>query len=150
MKQTKYYTIVNVLFAFMMGIVGTSLYVKVQARSNPVKKNKTFIYYGPEDYSIEEVGADFFSKPLEPPLSIAISDKEISLSADAAAKIGICILTAKFGRSFIDAQKPFRVFLLQDKVWKITGGHNSNNHAISEIYIQKSDAKILRIVKNIH
>lgn len=149
----------NVLFAFFIGAVVTS----VALSSYSTKKKKTFrpnfIYNGFEDLSFEHIASDYGDDSLamnelkniyKPRTSIATKSQNagINLSAKTAAKIGIAVLSSKYGRNFINQQKPFQVSLLGDKVWKVKGSKSFISHVSSEIYIQKADAQILRIIYN--
>lgn len=64
---------------------------------------------------------------------------------ETAANIGLSILSSKFGEEFVDAQKPFRVYLLNGKVWMLQGNVADNKG--SGILIQKFDGTILSIKK---
>lgn len=61
---------------------------------------------------------------------------------ETAAKIGMAVLSSKYGVEFVEAQKPFRVYLLNGKVWMLQGYNKG-----TKILIQKSDASILSIQK---
>ena len=141
------FRILKSLFSFLGGIV----LVGVIDSGIKIKKDKTstksYVYEGFADYSIEELGDSFFSRPIELPKSISLYDSTIILKKpETAAKIGILILSSKYGEKFIAEQYPFQFFLINRKVWLIKGTKR-NKRNTSSIYLQKSDGKILRIQK---
>ena len=71
-----------------------------------------------------------------------------TLSPKIADKVGLAILSSKYGADSITVQKPFSTYLLDGKVWKIIGKQRGVKDLRSAIYIQKVDGKILRIKKN--
>lgn len=150
MKQMKAYMYVNILFAFLFGSIATSAILTAYDKSKrPVKKRPLFMYGGAVDYTewIEGFGVDpiEFAKP-QPSLARLHS---VDLSGKSAARIGIAVLASKCGRQFVNQQKPFMVSSIIDgKVWKVKGNPNNNDHVSSEIFIQKADAQILRIIRN--
>lgn len=59
-----------------------------------------------------------------------------------AYKITYSILADKFGKEYVDGLQPFKVSLINGKVWKITSKDTS-----AVVCIQKLDARILKLVK---
>lgn len=158
MNNSKFKIIMNALFAFLIGAIASSVALSNYKTFKKAPSRPIFIYKGFEELSIEELEFEFGKEQVKelfkdignPPQSFAIKSgfTKIDLSARAAAKIGIAVLASKYGRKFINQQKPFQVSLLENKVWKVKGSKSSMSHAISEIYIQKADAQILRIIYN--
>lgn len=158
MINSKFKILINAFFAFFFGAMVTSVALSSYKSYKKKTFRPNFIYKGFESLSVQdlekEYGAESVEEILEtisqhPTSCTKDSPKSADLSAKSAAKIGIAILASKYGRNFINSQKPFHVFLLENKVWKIKGNKNNLSHACSEIYIQKADAQILRIVHNI-
>ena len=103
------------------------------------------MYEGFADYSIEELGDSFFSKPMKLPNSISLHDSiTIVQKPETAAKIGILILSSKYGKNFVAGQYPFEVFLVNGKFWLVKGSER-NNLKSSSLYMQRADSKILKI-----
>lgn len=152
MKLKNSYIFINVLFAFLLGSITMAVVLTMYEKNKKTRKLPPFIYGGLVDYSIEtwldDYGGDT-AKIIVPPKSFAVSTKPIELSGKAAAKIGIAVLASKYGRKFVNQQKPFQVSSIIDgKVWKVKGNPNNCCHVCSEIFIQKADAQILRIIRN--
>lgn len=137
--------ILKALFSFLGGMVLAGVIVY----GINVEKNKTlskaYVYEGFADYSIEELGDSFFSKPMKLPSSISLHDSiTIVQKPETAAKIGILILSSKYGKNFVAGQYPFEVFLVNGKFWLVKGSER-NNLKSSSLYMQRADSKILKI-----
>lgn len=161
MNNSNFQILMNVAFAFFIGASVTSVALSSYKSYKKTPFRPSFIYKGFLDYSIEELKKEseesevpekeLFKDVGVPPVSAAINfnPSPDGLSANAAAKIGMVVLASKYGHNFINSQKPFQVTLLENRVWKVKGTKNNNiSHATSEIYIQKVDAQILRIIRN--
>lgn len=77
--------------------------------------------------------------------SVAESEKELSevvKQPKTAYKIGYCIFASRYGEEYADGKKPFKVSLINNQVWKVTG-----KDTMCVVYIQKADARILRVKK---
>lgn len=66
--------------------------------------------------------------------------------AETAVKVGTAVLSSIFGGNETDLQKPFKVELIIDKIWHVYGTPSKRHiGGTLEIYIQKSDSRILNI-----
>lgn len=157
MNNSKFKILMNALFAFIIGATVTTVVLSSYNRKKKRPYRPNFIYKGFESLSIQDLEFEYGEKGAQEiinnigklPTSFACDYRPegADLSAKAAAKIGISILASKYGRYFINSQKPFQVYLLENRVWKVKGTPDNISHASSEIYIQKADAQILRITR---
>lgn len=139
--------ILKALFYLLLGFVLVGMVVKSINVERDKTPSKTYVYEGFADYSIEELGDSFFSKPMKLPNSISLHDSiTIVQKPETAAKIGILILSSKYGKNFVVSQYPFEVFLINGKIWLVKGSEGNNLKA-SSLYIQRADGKILKIKK---
>lgn len=77
--------------------------------------------------------------------SIAMTRKGLEgivTKPQTAYKITYSILADKFGKEYVDGLQPFKVSLINGKVWEITSKDTS-----AVVCIQKLDARILKLVK---
>lgn len=134
----------GIIFGFMLSVICLSL-----KSHNLSRQNKQYEYIGFADYSEEMVSLEqlkeIISEKYERVPSYGYGQKIVK-NPDTAAKIGIAILSSKFGADFINRQKPFSVSLINQKVWMVQG-RSSSQQAGSQILIQRSDASILSIKK---
>ena len=150
MKQAKY--LINGIFTFMLGMIISALGIVTYQSKEREKTKQTRVLFkdlGFEDLSEEVVGGFEIFKDLKRPQSIVHEyDKGMVRTAKAAGQIGKIVMGSKFGWDFINAQKPFSVYLIDGKVWKVEGRKDSLNHSKCVIYIQRADAQILRMECN--
>ena len=149
MKQTKY--LINGIFTFTLGMMVSAIGIVAcqSKKAKPKPRKVLFKDLGHEDLSEEIVGGFEYFKILKKPQSIVHEyDKGMVRTAKAAGQIGKIVMGSKFGWDFINAQKPFSVYLIDGKVWKVEGRKDSLNHSKCVIYIQKADAQILRMHRN--
>lgn len=112
------------------------------------QSEKLFKYVGFVDYSEDVISHEQLMKLIEenyqriPKCNYGVA---IVKTPETAANIGLSILSSKFGEEFVDAQKPFRVYLLNGKVWMLQGNVADNKGSV--ILIQKFDGTILSIKK---
>lgn len=122
--------------------------LNLESNANSFQSDMLFKYIGFADYSEdvisheqlkELVAEDYLRKPH---YGYSV---EIVQTPETAASIGLSVLSSKYGEKFIDAQKPFKVYLVNGKVWMLQGNvaHNKG----SMVLIQKSDGSILSIIK---
>ena len=148
--------IIITLGAFVGGILFTRLIQSFESKLDGLQKQPPYTYYGLDNYDSQDFvnGVSMFYD--YDPTSIAtknkgdILDKNVGLikSPKIADKVGLAILSSKYGADSITVQKPFSTYLLDGKVWKIIGKQRGVKDLRSAIYIQKVDGKILRIKKN--
>lgn len=148
--------IIITLGAFVGGILFTRLIQSFESKLDGLQKQPPYTYYGLDNYDSQDFvnGVSMFYD--YDPTSIAtknkgdILDKNVGLikSPMIADKVGLAILSSKYGADSITVQKPFSTYLLDGKVWKIIGKQRGVKDLRSAIYIQKVDGKILRIKKN--
>ncbi len=139
--------IIKAIFSFLGGIILIGVIANSIKIGNVKNPNKSYIYEGFADYSIEELGDSFFSKPIKLPNSISLHDSTIIVhKPETAAKIGILILSSKYGKEFIANQYPYEIYLINGKIWMVRGSKRNRRNS-SSIYLQKADSKILRIQK---
>ena len=148
--------IINILFTFWGVILLIRLAPFIDGIVDGLQKQPPYTYYGLDNYDSQDFvnGVSMFYD--YDPTSIAtknkgdILDKNVGLikSPKIADKVGLAILSSKYGADSITVQKPFSTYLLDGKVWKIIGKQRGVKDLRSAIYIQKVDGKILRIKKN--
>ena len=148
--------IINILFTFWGVILLIRLAPFIDGIVDGLQKQPPYTYYGLDNYDSQDFvnGVSMFYD--YDPTSIAtknkgdILDKNVGLikSPKIADKVGLAILSSKYGADSITVQKPFSKYLLDGKVWKIIGKQRGVKDLRSAIYIQKVDGKILRIKKN--
>lgn len=148
--------IINILFTFWGVILLIRLAPFIDGIVDGLQKQPPYTYYGLDNYDSQDFvnGVSMFYDYV--PTSIAtknkgdILDKNVGLikSPKIADKVGLAILSSKYGADSITVQKPFSTYLLDGKVWKIIGKQRGVKDLRSAIYIQKVDGKILRIKKN--
>lgn len=148
--------IIITLGAFVCGILFTRLIQSFESKLDGLQKQPPYTYYGLDNYDSQDFvnGVSMFYD--YDPTSIAtknkgdILDKNVGLikSPKIADKVGLAILSSKYGADSITVQKPLSTYLLDGKVWKIIGKQRGVKDLRSAIYIQKVDGKILRIKKN--
>lgn len=135
--------IINTLFAFVSGAILAAFFAKSIQENIVTKEQQKFIYKGFQDYSYERMGDNFKLIPHEP-TSLVIawqSLRKMVNKPSTAIKIATAIFESKFGHQFIKEQTPFKVTLINDKVWQIKGSKGAL------IYLQKADAQILSVKK---
>lgn len=111
------------------------IYVTISAKENETNNGTKWrpeYYYGYNGISIAQKYSETYKVGL----------KGVVLQPKTAYKITYSILAAKYGKKFADGQKPYKISLLNDRVWQVA----SNNDSCF-VYIQKLDARILRIAK---
>lgn len=148
--------IITALCAFVGGILFTRLILSFDRKSDGQQKQTPYTYYGLDNYDNQDFVNGVSMYYDYDPTSIAtknkgdILDKNVGLikSPKIADKVGLAILSSKYGADSITVQKPFSTYLLDGKVWKIIGKQRGVKDLRSAIYIQKVDGKILRIKKN--
>lgn len=148
--------IINILFTFWGVILLIRLAPFIDGIVDGLQKQPPYTYYGLDNYDSQDFvnGVSMFYD--YDPTSIAtknkgdILDKNVGLikSPKIADKVGLAILSSKYGADSIIVQKPLSTYLLDGKVWKIIGKQRGVKDLRSAIYIQKVDGKILRIKKN--
>ena len=88
----------------------------------------------PEDYSVEA-----FKEPYTPKEGI-IPDEATAVSVAEAVLVPI------YGKELVDSEKPFHA-KLQKNIWKVTGHmREGRKGGTAELYLQRSDGKVLRII----
>lgn len=148
--------IIITLGAFVGGILFTRLIQSFESKLDGLQKQPPYTYYGLDNYDSQDFVNGVSMYYDYDPTSIAtknkgdILDKNVGLikSPKIADKVGLAILSSKYGADSITVQKPFSTYLLDGKVWKIIGKQRGVKDLRSAIYIQKVDGKILRIKKN--
>lgn len=148
--------IINILFTFLGVILLIRLVPFIDSIVNGLQKQPPYTYYGLDNYDSQDFVNGVSMYYDYDPTSIAtknkgdILDKNVGLikSPKIADKVGLAILSSKYGADSITVQKPFSTYLLDGKVWKIIGKQRGVKDLRSAIYIQKVDGKILRIKKN--
>ena len=148
--------IIITLGAFVCGILFTRLIQSFESKLDGLQKQPPYTYYGLDNYDSQDFVNGVSMYYDYDPTSIAtknkgdILDKNVGLikSPKIADKVGLAILSSKYGADSITVQKPFSTYLLDGKVWKIIGKQRGVKDLRSAIYIQKVDGKILRIKKN--
>lgn len=148
--------IITALCAFVGGILFTRVILSFESKLDGQHKQTPYTYYGLDNYDSQDFVNGVSMYYDYDPTSIAtkdkggISDKNVGLikSPKIADKVGLAILSSKYGADLITVQKTFSTYLLDGKVWKIIGKQRGVKDLRSAIYIQKVDGKILRIKKN--
>lgn len=148
--------IIITLGAFVGGILFTRLIQSFESKLDGLQKQPPYTYYGLDNYDSQDFVNGVSMYYDYDPTSIATKDKGKNLdknvglikSPKIADKVGLAILSSKYGADSITVQKPFSTYLLDGKVWKIIGKQRGVKDLRSAIYIQKVDGKILRIKKN--
>lgn len=148
--------IIITLGAFVCGILFTRLIQSFESKLDGLQKQPPYTYYGLDNYDSQDFVNGVSMYYDYDPTSIAtknkgdILDKNVGLikSPKIADKVGLAILSSKYGADSITVQNPFSTYLLDGKVWKIIGKQRGVKDLRSAIYIQKVDGKILRIKKN--
>lgn len=148
--------IIITLGAFVCGILFTRLIQSFESKLDGLQKQPPYTYYGLDNYDSQDFVNGVSMYYDYDPTSIAtknkgdILDKNVGLIKypKIADKVGLAILSSKYGADSITVQKPFSTYLLDGKVWKIIGKQRGVKDLRSAIYIQKVDGKILRIKKN--
>ena len=148
--------IINILFTFLGVILLIRLAPFIDGIVDGLQKQPPYTYYGLDNYDSQDFVNGVSMYYDYDPTSIAtknkgdILDKNVGLikSPKIADKVGLAILSSKYGADSITVQKPFSTYLLDGKVWKIIGKQRGVKDLRSAIYIQKVDGKILRIKKN--
>lgn len=148
--------IITALCAFVGGILFTRLIHSFESKLDGLQKQLPYTFYGLDNYDNQNFVNGVSMYYDYNPTSIATKDKEGILDKNAglikspmlADKVGLAILSSKYGADSIAVQKPFCTYLLDGKVWKIIGKWRGVKDLRSAIYIQKVDGKILRIKKN--
>ena len=140
--------IINILFTFWGVILLIRLAPFIDGIVDGLQKQPPYTYYGLDNYDSQDFvnGVSMFYDYDD----CDILDKNVGLikSPKIADKVGLAILSSKYGADSITVQKPFSTYLLDGKVWKIIGKQRGVKDLRSAIYIQKVDGKILRIKKN--
>lgn len=144
------------LFAFGCGVFLTRVFLSLESKLDGLQRQTPYTYYGLDNYDSQDFvnGVSLYYD--YNPTSIAtknkgdIFDKKVGLikSPMIADKVGLAILASKYGEDSISVQKPFSIYLLDGKVWKIIGKKRGAKDLQSSIFIQKVDGKILRIKKD--
>ena len=104
-------------------------------------------YEGFEDYSIENVDADYFSSYSSKLSSVRLKQKSnvgLIEKPETAAKIGVSILKSKFGDAYVYKQSLYSVYLVNDRIWKVSGNSEEYEKPLV-IYIQVADGQVLGI-----
>lgn len=148
--------IITALCAFVGGVLFTRVILSFESKLDGQHKQTPYTYYGLDNYDSQDFVNGVSMYYDYDPTSIAtknkgdILDKNVGLikSPKIADKVGLAILSSKYGADSITVQKPFCTYLLDGKIWKIIGKQRGVNDLRSAIYIQKVDGKILRIKKN--
>ena len=117
----------NIIWGLIFGFLSSVTYFHFVSNDSVYQSEKLFKYVGFVDYSEDVISHAIVKTP------------------ETAANIGLSILSSKFGEEFVDAQKPFRVYLLNGKVWMLQGNVADNKGSV--ILIQKFDGTILSIKK---
>lgn len=137
--------IINILFTFWGVILLIRLAPFIDGIVDGLQKQPPYTYYGLDNYDSQDFvnGVSMFYD--YDPTSIAtknkgdILDKNVGLikSPKIADKVGLAILSSKYGADSITVQKPFSTYLLDGKVWKIIGKQRGVKDLRSAIYIQR-------------
>lgn len=139
----------NIIWGLIFGFLSSVTYFHFVSNDSVYQSEKLFKYVGFVDYSEDVISHEQLMKLIEenyqriPKCNYGVA---IVKTPETAANIGLSILSSKFGEEFVDAQKPFRVYLLNGKVWMLQGNVADNKGSV--ILIQKFDGTILSIKNN--
>lgn len=138
----------NIIWGLIFGFLSSVTYFHFVSNDSVYQSEKLFKYVGFVDYSEDVISHEQLMKLIEenyqriPKCNYGVA---IVKTPETAANIGLSILSSKFGEEFVEAQKPFRVYLLNGKVWMLQGNVADNKGSV--ILIQKFDGTILSIKK---
>lgn len=142
--------IVNYLWSFVFGYILTTVFLYHIEVASSKKENVMYKYVGFADYGDDIVSQDDLKQMFLGEYRIAPNydiKRGAVRDANVAAQIGICVLSEIYGKEYVSKQKPFKVFLVNDKVWMVKGKTDSGISNSSVVYIQKADGAILSISK---
>ena len=137
-------------YSVFLGLISVLIALSARDSENSPRKDNSATFYqyeGFEDYSIENVDADYISSYSAKPSSVRenqTSNVGLIEKPETAAKIGISILKSKFGEAYVYQQRPFSVYLVNDRIWKISGNSEKLEKPLV-IYIQAADGQVLGI-----
>lgn len=112
----------NIIWGLIFGFLSSVTYFHFVSNDSVYQSEKLFKYVGFVDYSEDVISHEQLMKLIEenyqriPKCNYGVA---IVKTPETAANIGLSILSSKFGEEFVDAQKPFRVYLLNGKVWML-------------------------------
>lgn len=138
----------NIIWGLIFGFLSSVTYFHFVSNDSVYQSEKLFKYVGFVDYSEDVISHEQLIKLIEENYQrVQRCNYGVAIvkTPETAANIGLAILSSKFGEEFVDAQKPFRVYLLNGKVWMLQGNVADNKGSV--ILIQKFDGTILSIKK---
>lgn len=138
------------LYSVFLGLITVMIVLHARDSEKSQGKDNTASFYqyeGFEDYSIENVDADYFSSYSAKPSSVRVNQaSRVGLieKPETAAKIGLSVLKSKFGEAYVCKQSPYSVYLVNDRIWKVSGNSEEYEKPLV-IYIQAADGQVLGI-----
>ena len=130
MKKKKYKVIIILLFLFV-------LLVFMSRSIN--KSNDSFRYVGKEYYEEHDSSLSIYGYVPTP----FVYRRPRVADENVAEEVGTTILGSIYGKRILEKQKPFKVSLVNDKIWIIEGKLSINKSFF--IAIQQSDCRVLKI-----
>ena len=138
------------LYSVFLGLITVMIVLHARDYENSQGKESLASFYqyeGFEDYSIENVDADYFSSYSSKLSSVRLKQKSnvgLIEKPETAAKIGVSILKSKFGDAYVYKQSPYSVYLVNDRIWKVSGNSEEYEKPLV-IYNQAADGQVLGI-----
>lgn len=135
----------NIIWGIIFGFLSSVTCFYLISNDDFCQSQNMFKYVGFVDYSEDVVSRVELMKIISEGYKRYPNyghDEVMVRTPETATKIGMAVLSSKYGVEFVEAQKPFRVYLLNGNVWMLQGYNKG-----SKILIQKSDASILSIQK---
>lgn len=144
------FLIVTILFALLL--------LSCQCKDNKPSETgvSQYIYRGEiERSSSWETAMSYdpsiYAQGVNPLLPEPMSKSGVISNADVAVKVAEAVLFPFYGKTKIEEERPYDVFLINAKYWYITGTLHKNRHdkiqfgGTFEIIIKKSDGQIISV-----